>query len=72
MSIDEYYQWFKALGFAPTGECTLTAEEWSNKEGTFIWITRPQELTPEDRAEAIERYKMYLGIDYPPGGGGVH
>jgi hypothetical protein len=31
-------------------------------------VTRAGELTSADRDAAIERYKMYLGIGYPPGG----
>jgi hypothetical protein len=35
-------------------------------------VTRASELTYGDRVAAIERYKMYLGICYPPHGRGVH
>ncbi len=72
MNIDEYYQWFRDAGFETTGASTILTEEWSNTLGTFIMITRPQLLSPGDRAAAIERYKMYLGIGRPIGGGGVH
>jgi hypothetical protein len=72
LSVNEYYQWFHDAGFKLTGSSTLLTEEWSDAAGTFIMVTRPQELSPNDRAAAIERYKMYLGVGYPPGGRGVH
>jgi hypothetical protein len=72
VTVDAYYQWFLDAGFKRTGESTLLTEEWSNAAGTFIMVTRAEELSPEERAAAIERYKMYLGIGYPPGGRGVH
>jgi hypothetical protein len=65
LSIDDYYQWLHDAGFEPTGDGTLLTEEWSNAAGTFIMITRPQELSPRERFAAIERYKKYLGIGYP-------
>lgn len=72
MTEDEYYQWFRACGYEPTGAGTELSEEWSNPLGTTIYITRANELTAADRAAAVERYKMYLGIGYPPHGHGVH
>jgi hypothetical protein len=72
LTVEEYYQWFESAGFKRTGDGTLTSEEWSNDSGTFIQVTRPEELSAEDRAAAIKRYEMYLGIGRPPGGGGVH
>jgi hypothetical protein len=72
MSIEEYYRWLRDAGFEPSGDGTDLTEEWSDAKGTFIMITRPQELSPEERVAAIERYKTYLGIDRPIGGGGVH
>jgi len=72
VTVDEYYQWFRDFGFEPTGETTILTEEWSDAQGTFIMITRPQELSSAERATAIRRYKAYLGIGRPTGGGGVH
>jgi hypothetical protein len=70
---EEYYQWLRDAGFEPTGEGTLITEEWANPtSGQAIMITRARELLPRERPDAIERYKMYLGIDYPPHGTGVH
>ena len=72
MSVEEYYQWFRDAGFDRTGNSTTLTEEWSDRAGTFIMVTRPEELSPSERAAAIDRYKMYLGIGYPPGGHGPH
>jgi hypothetical protein len=72
VTIDEYNQWFHDAGFEPTGEGTLLTEEWVNEHDTYIIITRGSELGPADRAAAVERYKEYLGIGRPIGGGGVH
>jgi hypothetical protein len=72
VSEDEYYQWFRDAGFERTGDGTLLTEEWSNEAGTFVMVTRPQHLSPRERAAAIDRYKMYLGIGYPPAGFGPH
>jgi hypothetical protein len=69
---DEYYAWFARHGFKRTGESTMLTEEWSDEGGTFIMAPRPSELSPDDRAAAIERMAAYLGIDRPIGGGGVH
>jgi hypothetical protein len=72
VTLDEYYQWFRDAGFEANGEGTLIAEELVNEHGTVIMVTRGSELSAVDRASAIERYKLYLGIGKPPGGGGVH
>jgi len=69
---EEYYAWFERHGFKRSGDGTNLTEEWSNKNGTFIMAPRPSELSPADRAAAIERIANYLGIGRPPGGGGVH
>ena len=50
----------------------VSTEELMNEHGATLMVTRASELAPADRVAAIERYKMYLGIGYPPGGGGVH
>ncbi|MBR0874475.1 hypothetical protein JQ633_29250 [Bradyrhizobium tropiciagri] len=64
MSEEEFENWFRSAGFERTGVGTIITEEWS--DGTrSIFITRPSELSPTDRKAAIERAKMYLGIDYP-------
>jgi hypothetical protein len=68
----EYYEWFERRGFKRTGHGTLLIEEWSDEGGTFIMAPRPSELSPADRAAAIQRMIEYLGIGRPPGGGGVH
>lgn len=72
MSIDEYNEWFEAAGFKKTGHETILTEEWSNDAGTFIMVTRAEELSAAGRAAAIARYEQYLGINRPIGGGGVH
>ncbi len=72
MSVEEYLQWFRACGYEPTGGQTDLTIEMANQHGTYIMVTRPEELSPEDRRAAIDRYAMYLGIGYPPGGHGVH
>jgi len=69
---DEYYAWFAAAGYQPTGYGTELTEEFENEHGTKIMVTRARELSSKDRAAAIERYKRYLGINYPPHGSGVH
>ena len=72
MTVDQYYRWFRDRGFEPTGEGTALTLEFVNSYGTSLMVTRPEELTPHDRAAAIERYKLYLGLGGPIGGGGVH
>jgi hypothetical protein len=72
VTADQYEQWFRDAGFEPTGEGTLITEEWVNEHDTHIMITRANELNGADRAAAVERYKEYLGIGRPIGGGGVH
>jgi hypothetical protein len=70
VSEDEFDAWFHGAGFHRTGEGTDLIEEWS--DGTRnIYITRPSQMTAADRKAAIERAKMYLGIDYN-GRWGVH
>jgi hypothetical protein len=69
---DEFYAFFQKAGFKLTGESTNLTEEWVNDVGTYIMVPRPSELSDADRASAIERAKMYLGIKYPPYGRGVH
>lgn len=73
MTEDEYYAWLEsAAGYGRTGRGTILTEELVNEGGATFWVTRASELTPRDRLAAIERYKMYLGIGYPPHGTGVH
>jgi len=72
MTVDEYYRWFHDLGFYVTSEGTALVLEFTNAHGTSLMVTRPEELTPSDRATAIDRYKHYLSTDRPIGGGGVH
>ena len=72
MTEEEYYDWLRAAGFEPIGDGTLITEEWSDRHGTFIMLTRASELSPDDRAAAIKRFEMYLAINRPIGGGGVH
>jgi hypothetical protein len=72
VTVDQYEQWFRDAGFQPTGEGTILTEEWVDEHGTYIMVTRGRELNARDRADAIERYKHYLHIGKPPGGGGVH
>jgi len=69
---EEYNQWFHDAGFKPTGDGTVLTEEWVNEHGVYIMVTRAAELRAADRAAAIARYKEYLGVDRPIGGGGVH
>jgi hypothetical protein len=69
---DEYCQWFLDQGFEPTGAGTILLEERVNSVGTYIMVTRATELSAADRAAAIERFKLYLGVGRTPGGGGVH
>jgi hypothetical protein len=69
---DEYYAWLDAAGYRRTGDGTTITEELKNEHGATIMVTRASELSPQDRLAAIERYKMYLGIGYPPHGAGVH
>jgi len=69
---DEYYLWFERAGFRRTGEETILTEEMKNEADTTILVTKASELSPDERAKAIGRFKMYLGIDYPPHGRGVH
>jgi hypothetical protein len=72
MTEDEYYDWFEAAGCKRTGEGTSLLEEFQNAHGATIMVTRASELSSEDRVAAIERYKMYLGVGYPPYGTGAH
>jgi hypothetical protein len=70
VSEDEYDAWWAGAGFKRTGDGTNITEEWT--DGTrHIYMTRPSHLSLDDRREAIERAKMYLGIDYN-GRRGVH
>jgi hypothetical protein len=69
---NEYYAWFSAAGFERTGDGTNLLEEFSDAHGTYIMAPRASELSPADRAAAIDRMAAYLGIDRPIGGGGVH
>jgi hypothetical protein len=72
VTIDEFYAWFGKAGYSRTGQGTNLTEEWVNDVGTYIMVPRPSELSEDDRAAAVQRAKMYLGIDYPPYGHGVH
>jgi len=72
VTVDEYYAWFSACGYEPTGQGTLITLEMRNSSGSILMVTRPEELSAQDRSAAIERYKMYLGVGYPPHGHGVH
>lgn len=72
MTEEEYYAWFSAAGFERTGQGTNLLEEFVNEHGISIMAPRASELLPADRAAAIERMRMYLGIGRPIGGGGVH
>lgn len=70
MSEEEYDAWFAGAGLKRTGEGTNITEEWTDGTHHF-YMTRPGHLSPDDRKAAIERAKMYLGIDYN-GRWGVH
>jgi hypothetical protein len=72
LSLEEYEQWFRDAGFEKTGEGTILTEEWCNQSGTCIYVNRGDQLTENERAAAIGRFRRYLGIDRPIGGGGVH
>jgi hypothetical protein len=61
----EYYAELGALGFKPTGNSTNLVEEWQDGGGVRIYVTKPQELSAEDRAQSIDRLKRTLGIGYP-------
>lgn len=65
MTIDGYYLAFEQMGFGPTGEGTNLTEEWINAAGQVIYITRPSELSTQDRADAVERIRRTLGIGFP-------
>jgi hypothetical protein len=62
VSIDEYYKWFSACGYSPTGEGTVTTVDMYNPERKkFIQIPRPDALSPEHRREAAENMGHYFG-----------
>ena len=65
MTLEGYYSAFEEIGYWPTGEGTNLTEEWINAAGQRIYITRPSELSPPDRSDAVERIKRTLGIGFP-------
>jgi hypothetical protein len=65
VTIDDYYRAFKGIGYEPTGEGTNLTEEWVNAAAQRLYITRPSELSPQDRADAVERIRRTLGIGFP-------
>lgn len=60
MSEEEYFAWFKACGFEPTGEGTEITIDMINDRGTVIQVPRPSTLTPDDRREACEGMSQYF------------
>jgi hypothetical protein len=66
---EEYYAEMKKLGYVPDGVGTKLTECFKHTDGgdMDLMATRANQLSPEDRAETLERMKRYLGIRYPSG-----
>jgi hypothetical protein len=62
MTIDEYWAVVRRLGLRPhTGNTFVTST------GDFYWVPDPNNRTPENRLEIIERLKVKMGIAPPSG-----
>jgi hypothetical protein len=62
MTIDEYWAAVRRLGLRPhTGNVYVTST------GDFYRVPDPTHMTPEQRAETIERLKSIMGIATPSG-----
>ena len=62
MSEEDYYLAIKSLGLDFSGEKTDLIEVWVDADGTDWGVPNPAELSAEDRAETIDRFKKYMGI----------
>jgi hypothetical protein len=60
-----YYKEYRELGFGPTEDFTILTERWENRFGETIYITKASELSPEDRAAAVDYIKKTLGVNFP-------
>jgi hypothetical protein len=61
VTVDEYFQWFRACGYEATGERTATTVEMFNPERKkFIYVPHPDSLSPADRREAAEGIRRYF------------
>jgi hypothetical protein len=62
VSVDEFYSWFSACGYSPTGEGTVTTVDMYNPERKkFIQVPRPEHLSQEHRREVAQNIGQYFG-----------
>ena len=62
MSEGDYRAALGEMGLTFSGEKTNLTEIWVDAQGLDWWVTKPSELTAEDRAETIDRLKKMRGI----------
>jgi hypothetical protein len=58
---EEYFAWFEACGFVPTGDGTELLMDMINERGTVIHVPRPELLSDDDKREATEGMSKFFG-----------
>jgi hypothetical protein len=62
VTVDEYFNWFRACGYEATGEGTATTVELYNpNRNKFISVPRPENMTPEQRRQEAQNIGHHFG-----------
>ena len=65
LSTEQYWAEVKRLGLRSAATAVSNHVLHVTAAGEFVSVRLPDDLTPNQRYQAIERIKRYLGIEFP-------